>query len=141
MLFRKRSRPAELPATAPGPLEIETSTAGGRTAIGRHTRIVGRLQGEGPVVVRGEVKGTIAIRGGLSVMDCGRVEADVQAYSVDLAGQARGRMSASVRVSLTGSGVFEGEMDTPILEVSPGSIVRGRARVAGLPTKERRSSH
>ncbi len=141
MLFRKRLRSGEVTEPAAVPLEVVLSPAGGRTAIGRHTRVVGKLYGEGPVVVRGEIKGTIAIRGGLSVMHGGRVEADVQAHSVDLAGEARGRMSASARVSLSGTGVFEGEMDTPVLEVSPGSIVRGRARVAGLPSKERRSSH
>jgi cytoskeletal protein CcmA (bactofilin family) len=75
------------------------------------------------------------------VKDGGRVDADVQAHSVDFAGEARGRISASSRVSLSETGVFEGEMETPVLEVSPGSVVCGRARVAGFPTKERRSSH
>lgn len=141
MLFRKRARVNVEPEAAPTPPEIPALPGGGRTVIGRSTRVVGKLYGDGPVVVRGDVRGTIAIRGGLSVRGGARVDADVQAYSVDLAGEARGRMNAGSRVSLTGTGVFEGEMDTPILEVTPGSIVRGRARIAGLPTKDRRSSH
>jgi cytoskeletal protein CcmA (bactofilin family) len=141
MLFRKRSRSIVEPVTPPAPAEVPGFPGGGRTVIGRCTRVAGRLYGDGPVVVRGDVKGTIAIRGGLSVRGGGRVDADVQAYSIDLAGEARGKMSAASRVSLTETGAFEGEMDTPILEVSPGSVVRGRARVAGLPTKDRRSSH
>jgi len=87
------------------------------------------------------MKGTIAIRGGLSVRGGGRIEADVQAHSIDLAGEAHGRMSASTRVSLTSTGAFEGEMDTPILDVTPGSTVSGRARVAGFPAKIRPASH
>ena len=141
MLFRRRTRAIVEPATAPVPPEVPVPQAGGRTVIGRSTRVVGKLYGDGPVVVRGDVKGTIAIRGGLSVRGGGRVDADVQAYSIDLAGEARGHISAASRVTLTETGDFEGEMDTPILEVSPGSVVRGRARVAGLPTKDRRSTH
>src|SRR5262245_48209445 len=137
MLFRKRDRETveQEPLTAQSEAEALPG-GGGRTVIGRSTRVVGRLSGDGPVIVRGDVKGSIAIRGGLSVRGGGRVEADVQAHTIDLAGEARGRISAAARVSLTETGDFEGEMDTPILEVSPGSIVRGRARVAGL--KDRR---
>jgi len=93
------------------------------------------------VVVRGAVNGTIALRGGLCVRSGGRIEADVEAQSVDLEGKARGKISATTRVSLSETGEFEGEMDTPILEVCPGSIVRGRARVAGFPTRDRRIAH
>ncbi len=109
--------------------------------IGPHSRVTGKLLGDGPVVVRGAVEGTIAIRGGLIVREGGRVDADVQAHSLDLEGEAHGKVCTSTRVTLSETGTFEGDIDTPILEVSPGSIVRGRARVAGLPTRERRSSH
>ncbi len=141
MLFRKRSQGRAQPETPPAALDIQAAPGGGRTVIGAHTRVMGKLLGDGPVVVRGAVQGTIAIRGGLSVREGGRVDADVQAHSVDLEGEAHGKVCASTRVTLSETGAFEGDMDTPILEVCPGSIVRGRARVAGLPTRERRSSH
>jgi len=141
MLFRKRDRETAEQEPLPAQSEAEELAGGGRTVIGRSTRVVGKLYGDGPVIVRGDVKGSIEIRGGLSVRGGGRVEADVQANSIDLAGEARGRISAASRVSLTETGDFEGEMDTPILEVSPGSIVRGHARVAGLPIKDRRLFH
>ncbi|OLC54603.1 MAG: hypothetical protein AUH92_03685 [Acidobacteria bacterium 13_1_40CM_4_69_4] len=141
MLFRKRSPAREQQEAPPASLDPQAAPGGGRTVIGPHTRVMGKLLGDGPVVVRGAVQGTIAIRGGLSVRKGGRVDADVQAHSVDLEGEARGKVCASNRVTLSETGAFEGDMDTPILEVCPGSIVRGRARVAGLPTRERRSSH
>ena len=141
MLFRRRARTGGEPEQGPVPLESPALLGGGRTVIGRHTRVVGRLSGEGPVVVHGDIKGTIAIRGGLSVRGGGRIEADVQAHSVDLAGEAHGRMSVATRVSLSATGAFEGEMDTPILDVTPGSTVSGRARVAGLSPNTRLTSH
>ena len=139
MLFRKRTSTES--DGGPVPLDVPGLPMGGRTVIGRHTRVVGRLSGDGPIVVHGDIKGTIAIRGGLSVKGGGRIDADVQAHSVDLEGEAHGRMSVSTRVSLSATGAFEGEMDTPILDVTPGSTVRGHARVAGLSPKHRPSSH
>jgi cytoskeletal protein CcmA (bactofilin family) len=140
MLFRKRSDTA-----APPPAGLEVSpeadtaavTGGGRTVIGPQTRIRGTLSGEGPVMVRGTVEGGIAIRGGLTIAASGRVEAEVSARSVDLSGAARGNVRASARVVLLATGVFEGELATPILEVRPGSILRGRTRVAGVPEGDR----
>ena len=139
MFFRKREPKAETGEALPVVQEAPGSASGGRTLVGRHTRIVGRILGDGPVVVRGAVQGTIAIRGGLCVRNGGRIDADVEAHSVDLEGEARGRMSVSTRVSLSATGDFEGDMDTPILEVCPGSIVRGHARVAGLSGRDRRT--
>jgi cytoskeletal protein CcmA (bactofilin family) len=141
MLFRRQTRSTPKPGIAPVPSEVPEPTAGGRTLIGRNTRIAGKLYGDGPVVVRGSLKGTVAIRGGLSVRGGARLEADVQAHSIDVAGEVRGRINAGSRVTLADTGAFEGEIETPVLDLSPGSILRGRARVAGLQTKERRSSH
>jgi cytoskeletal protein CcmA (bactofilin family) len=110
---------------------------GGRTVIGPQTRIRGTLSGEGPVLVRGAVEGGISIRGGLTIAPTGRVDAEVSARTVDLSGEARGTMRATTRVALSPTGVFEGEMATPLLEVRPGSILRGRTRVAGAPADDR----
>jgi cytoskeletal protein CcmA (bactofilin family) len=110
--------------------------------IGAQTRIRGTLSGEGPVLVRGAVEGGISIRGGLTVAPTGRIVAEVSARTIDLSGEARGTMRATTRVALSPTGVFEGEMATPILEVHPGSILRGRTKVAGVPPGERgRLSH
>ena len=58
MLFRKRSQAHSEHEIPPAPLEIQTASGGGRTVIGSHTRVMGKLLGDGPVVVRGSVQGT-----------------------------------------------------------------------------------
>jgi cytoskeletal protein CcmA (bactofilin family) len=137
MLFRKRSdASSDVPPAAPPAIEREISLppGSGRTVIGTHTRVKGTLKGEGSVVVRGTVEGEIAIGGGLTVAQSGRLEAEVAADSVDLSGQGKGSMRATSRVTLAPSAVFEGEMSTPVLEMHPGSVLHGRTRVAGVPT-------
>ncbi len=139
MLFRKQTEPPALPAApmARGEdREISIALGGGRTVIGAHTRIRGSIKGTGPLLVRGEVEGEIAIAGGLTVAPTGRVEADVKAQSLELSGEARGSVRTTEKVVLSPTGVFEGDMETPVLEVSPGSILHGRTRVAGEPLSD-----
>lgn len=118
-----------VPARAPG---------GGRTVISPHTRIRGSLKGDGSVLVRGTVQGGIAIGGRLMVAETGSVEADVEAQSVEIAGRARGSINAVSRVVLSPTGVFEGRLATPVLDLRPGAVLQGRARILGVPVPDRR---
>lgn len=112
---------------------------GGGTVIGVGTRVTGTLKGDGPVLVRGTVLGGIDIRGGLTVTSTGRVDADVNVHSVQVSGEARGSIRATGRVVLASTGFFEGLMATPVIEMHPGSVLRGRASVAGVALPPRRA--
>lgn len=140
MLFKKRdedpSAPAQ-PLVADRPREHLALQGGGRTTIGPRTRIRGALRGEGPVAIHGQVDGAIVLRGGLTIASTGRVTAEVEVQSLDLAGEARGSIRAMTRVLVSPTGIFEGEIATPVLQVQPGSIVTGRARVLGVPAPGR----
>ena len=145
MLFRRKERPPADPAVAiaspEGLLDPFLPGGGGRTVVGPQTRIRGVIRGEGPVLIQGAVEGEIAIRGGLRIAESGRIDATVEARSVELSGQARGSVRAASRVVLEPTALFEGEMATPVLDVRPGSILRGRTRVAGVVAGDRRKSH
>jgi cytoskeletal protein CcmA (bactofilin family) len=111
---------------------------GGHTVIGGQTRVKGELRGDGSVVVHGVLEGSVAIAGGLTVAPGGRVQADVEAQTVALEGEARGSIQAGDRVTLSERGVFEGRIATPVLDLRPGSVLRGSARIAGVPVRDRR---
>jgi cytoskeletal protein CcmA (bactofilin family) len=140
MLFKKRNEDSAAPAqpmVTDRHREDMTPQGGGRTVIGPRTRIRGAIRGEGPVVIHGEVDGVIVLRGKLTIASNGRVAAEVEVQSVDLAGEARGSIRAATRVLVSPTGLFEGEIATPVLQVQPGSIVSGRARVLGVPAPGR----
>jgi len=136
MLFRKTRGDAGPEAQAlPAGWDSEASApppGGGRTVIGPLTRIRGTIRGEGSLLVRGVVEGEVQIKGILTIAPGATLDADIEAESVDLAGEARGSMRAATRVAVADTGEFEGDMTTPILDARPGSIIHGRARVAGV---------
>ncbi len=136
MLFRK-TRAEAGPDAQPPPAgwDAESSTpppGGGRTIIGARTRVRGTIRGEGSLLVRGVVEGEVLIKGVLTIAAGATLDAEIEAESVDLAGEARGSLRAVTRVAVAATGEFEGDMTTPILDAQPGSIISGRARVAGI---------
>ena len=157
MLFRRRHdppTPADVPPAAGGSgaaavpardTRVEVAPAAtaripglGLTIISPRTRIRGRLEGDGSLLVQGRVEGKIAVGGGVTVAGTGTIEADVEAPVVEVAGEARGSIVASVRVSVEATGMVEGTLATPVLDLQPGSVLRGKARIAGVPVRARR---
>ncbi len=110
----------------------------GQTIIGSHTRFRGTLKGSGPLLVLGSVEGEITLDGDLTVTAGGQVEADVEVQCLELSGKARGTMKVTERAHIGPTGTFEGEIATPVLDMHPGSVLRGRASVAGLDPLARR---
>jgi cytoskeletal protein CcmA (bactofilin family) len=83
------------------------------------------------VVVCGTFLGEVDIAGPLTLSATGRMEADVEVQSARIAGKARGTMRASSRIRLDATARFEGEIATPVIELRPGSVLRGRASILG----------
>ena len=137
MMFRRNGNGArgqrltDIPAAPDAGASAPLSTAAGRTIIGAHTRIRGTLRGNGPLLVQGSLQGEIDLSGDLIVSPGGSIEAEVDVQSIDLAGRASGSLRASSRVHIGPTGCFEGQMATPIIDLHPGSVLRGRATIAG----------
>ena len=131
--LRRQARSlASSEARAPGGMSGSGGApTGGHTIIGIKTRFKGRLKGQGEVVVCGTFLGEVDLAGPLTLAATGRMEADVEVQSAKLAGKARGTMRASDRIRLDATARFEGEIATPVIELRPGSVLRGRASILG----------
>jgi cytoskeletal protein CcmA (bactofilin family) len=138
MLFRKRSEPAVGARPHVDRREPGLIRGGGQTTVGRRTLVRGIVKGEGPILVRGSVEGEITVRGRLTISPMGKVDAEVQAETVEISGEAQGTMRAAGRVVLTSSAIFEGDLAAALLEVQPGSVLQGNTRVAGVTAGTKR---
>ena len=147
MLFRRggntvADRPVPGSGAEPGRPVTRRRRRGLRTVIGAQTKVRGTLKGEGPILVHGVVQGEVSISESLTVSLHGRTDADVDARRVEISGRSSGTVRASLRVLLAPTAVFEGMITTPIMEMKPGSILRGRASIAGpVPASRKSLSH
>ena len=97
-----------------------------RAAIGRTTRIVGRLSGDGDLLVEGRVEGEISLRGSLAVVEGGVVAAPVEAADVTVTGTIDGDVTARGAVTLRAGGSVRGAITATRIAVEDGARFTGR---------------
>src|ERR1700733_1051897 len=79
--------------------------------IGSAARIRGRIQGDGDLVIEGQVEGNVTLRGDLTIAEGGRVESEsVSAHAVFIAGTLEGSVVASGPVRLSPSARVRGNL-------------------------------
>lgn len=93
-------------------------------------QIEGSLEGEGDVTLHGQVRGSISITGTLVVTETGRVHADVSAREVVCGGTVEGNIVATDKVRVQGSGLVQGDIDSPSIIIEDGGGVEGFVQMA-----------
>lgn len=97
-----------------------------RASIGRTTRIVGRLTGDGDLLVEGRIEGEVSLRGSLAVGDGGVVVAPVEAADVTVNGLVDGDVTARGAVTLRAGGSVRGAITASRIAVEDGAKFTGR---------------
>jgi cytoskeletal protein CcmA (bactofilin family) len=93
--------------------------------FGKGLIIRGEVAGEGDVQVLGDLEGKISLTGTVVVAEGARVQADVSATEIIVAGFVRGNLMASGRVELSPTGHLVGDIYTKALIVREGAAVNG----------------
>jgi cytoskeletal protein CcmA (bactofilin family) len=110
--------PARVPssaATSPKPARIGSSLS-----------FKGELYGEEDLLIEGRVEGRIVIKkGGVTIGEKGRVEADIEATSIHVAGSVKGDLSGADRVVLLETGRLEGNIKAKSVTLENGCRFRG----------------
>ncbi len=107
---------------------IEKASAprtGAQTVIGSSFVVDGEIVGDESLVVRGTVKGKIALQSSLLVEGSGVVEADVDTASVEVAGRVTGTIVARDRVELKPESKVVGDIRSPRIHIADGAHFKG----------------
>jgi len=88
--------------------------------------IEGKIEGNGNVRVVGRFKGTVNVKGELTIEPGASIEGEIRAESVLVAGEVQGQIIAASRVELNDSGTLIGDVKAGSVTVSAGSRMRGR---------------
>ena len=130
---------------APRGTSGERERAGGSSgSIGRTTRVVGRISGDGDLLVEGRVEGDVTLGGHFHVGKGGMVSAQngVQADSITIEGGIDGDVSARGDVVLRAEGRLRGAVKAGRVSLDEGARFSGRIEMdVELPKELGAQSH
>lgn len=95
------------------------------TVVGAGMTLKGELKGEGTVLMLGTFEGDIALDGTLHVGPEARVDANITAAAIVIAGVVRGNLSADTRVEILTSGSLTGSVRSGSFTAADGAVVKG----------------
>ena len=126
----KKTNPGEIneerPPLAALPRPTVPSSIKAPARIGSTLFFKGDLQGEEDLVIEGRIEGKISIKqGNVTVGEKGRVEADIEAASIQVAGLVKGNLKGAERVVLLESGRVEGNITARSVSLENGCHFRG----------------
>src|SRR6266576_2525317 len=107
------------------------------TTIGAGLSVKGELRGRGPVTVLGQFEGDIVLDGTLHVGPEARVDANITARVIVIAGVVRGNLSADTRVEILPTGALTGTVKSGSFTAADGARVKGEIWVE-QPVEDRR---
>src|SRR5262245_31261393 len=106
------------------------------SAIGPGIHVKGEIHGEGTLTVHGVFEGDIVLDGTLQVGPEGRIDANVSARTIVIAGAVRGNLSADTRVEILPTGSLTGTVKSASFAADTGATVKGEVWLeegAGAP--------
>lgn len=95
------------------------------TVVGAGMTLKGELKGEGVVVMLGSFEGDIVLEGTLHVGPEARIDANIAATAIVIAGSVRGNLSANTRVEILASGSLTGSVRSGSFTAAVGAVVKG----------------
>jgi cytoskeletal protein CcmA (bactofilin family) len=109
------------------PDEVPTRTRD--TVIGPGVSVKGELRGEGALTMLGQFEGEVVLKGAVHIGPEARVDANITASEITIAGAVRGNLSAAGRVEIVGSGSLTGTLKSGSLSAGTGATVKGEVWV------------
>ena len=118
-----------------GEREIRSGEPPVTTVLAKDDLLTGRLQIRGNGSVMGTFSGRIECDGELQIGPDARVEADLTANKVTIAGFVKGNVTATARLKIANTGRLEGDARVGALVVLEGGVHHGVIRVhpEGIP--------
>jgi cytoskeletal protein CcmA (bactofilin family) len=88
--------------------------------------IEGKIEGNGNIRVAGRFKGTVNVKGELTIEPGASIDGEVKADTVLVGGEVRGHIVSKSRVEFKESGTLIGDLKAGSLTVAAGSKMRGK---------------
>jgi cytoskeletal protein CcmA (bactofilin family) len=95
-------------------------------AIGKSIIFKGELTGDEDLEIEGQVEGNVRLTNNqLTIGANGRLTAQVVAKSIIVIGRVKGNLTATERIEIQATGIVEGDVKAPRLNVQEGAVLNG----------------
>lgn len=98
------------------------------------TRIKGDIISNGDIRIDGEMVGNLATKGKLVVGNNGKIQGEVQASNIEVAGFIKGKVTARTLLNMKASAKIEGDIVAGKLAVEPGAVFAGTCSMGTAST-------
>ncbi len=119
--------PAERPNR---PKHISASSAPS-TVIATSSHIDGEIKGSGDIRIEGGLTGRIDSTASVLIAETGRVEAEIKAETVIVAGNVSGNIQADQKIELTPTAEMIGDLAAPRILIQEGATFEGEVVMSG----------
>lgn len=100
--------------------------------IGQSIVFKGELTGDEDLEIDGQVDGDVNLTNhALTIGANGRLKAEVNAKTIIVIGQVKGNLIATERIEVQATGVVEGDLRAPRLNVQEGAVLSGAIDMSG----------
>ena len=117
--MRKLLPSKKIKAAKPTPIDVSESL------IGKGSRFVGDFACVGMLRIEGECAGNISVAGSLVIAHGARVEAEIDADDVIIAGTARGKITARHSVTLASTATVRADIRSRTFTLEDGGLYSG----------------
>lgn len=101
-------------------------------SMGQSIVFKGELTGDEDLEIDGRVEGTVNLKNHqLTIGANGNVKAEVTAKSIIVIGQVKGNLTATERIEVQATGVVDGDVRAPRLNVQEGAVLSGSIDMSG----------
>lgn len=104
---------------------LETPPDKVNTVIGKETCFKGTIKAKGLIRIDGEMEGVIETQGDVVIGENGKVNLELKARHVAIAGRFEGNLEAEGKLEIKSSGVIIGSVKTNGLLVDDGAVFSG----------------
>jgi cytoskeletal protein CcmA (bactofilin family) len=106
---------------------LQTEISSSPAVLGQDVTVTGEIRSNEPLIIEGEVQGTIDVAGHLlTIAPRGNVRASVKAKEIDVLGSLQGNIDGADKVYIRNGAKFVGDIHARGIVIEDGGFIRGK---------------
>ncbi|MBU0707462.1 polymer-forming cytoskeletal protein [Patescibacteria group bacterium] len=115
----------------------EKNSSESETIIGPSVQVEGNFNGEGNIIVEGQVSGSLKTKGDLRIGTNAKIKADIEARNIFNAGEIRGStVIAKDKIELTKTAKVNSNVKASVISIEAGAIINGKVNMSQEAAEE-----